>query len=310
MRSRNIKPGFFKNYELADCGMAAQLLYIGLWCLADKEGMLLDRPRFIKAEIFPYSDVDINRELTVIELLGNIRRYEVDGIRLIEVVNFKKHQSPHHTEKKSELPKLTDEQHITYCKLKEKTITVNSPLSDGGNPPDSLIPDSLIPDSLIPDSLIPDSLIPDSLIPDSLIPEVNISDEMFTAQKSKKQNHVEKKDPSGKEILAMFGINGQVATDFLKVRKAKRTPLTVTAMEGIAKEALKAGLPVADAVAISTENGWVGFKANWNWQDNVKLRGGYKTAEDLRKEETQRAKAAFLARSKVIEGEVVNERQG
>ena len=162
-RSRNIKPGFFKNYELADAGMAAQLLFAGLWCLADNEGRLEDKPRLIKAEIFPYYQVDINRELTVMERLKFIYRFQLDGLSIIEIINFKKHQNPHHTEKKSTLPSY--EKYKEYCKnniIETNTcsnngeLTVNSPLYNGGNPADSLIPDSLIPDSSIPDSSIPD----------------------------------------------------------------------------------------------------------------------------------------------------------
>lgn len=145
MRARNIKPGFFKNPELADAGPIAQMLCIGLWCMADKEGRLKDQPRVIKAEVFPYYDVDVHRELTVIQRLGHIRRYKVDGIAVIEVINFRKHQSPHHTERASSLPSY---QAGSDCFITEHEIhgelTVNLPLENGGNPPDSLIPDSPI----------------------------------------------------------------------------------------------------------------------------------------------------------------------
>jgi hypothetical protein len=145
MRARNIKPGFFKNPDLADAGPAAQLLCIGLWCMADKEGRLKDQPRVIKAEVFPYYEIDVNRELTVIQRLGHIRRFEVGGIKVIEVINFRKHQSPHHTERGSELPEYDG---VSDCFVTEHEIhgevTVNSPLENGGNPSDSLIPDSLI----------------------------------------------------------------------------------------------------------------------------------------------------------------------
>ena len=145
MRARNIKPGFFKNPDLADAGPAAQLLCIGLWCMADKEGRLKDQPRVIKAEVFPYYEIDVNRELTVIQRLGHIRRFEVGGIKVIEVINFRKHQSPHHTERGSELPEYDG---VSDCFVTEHEthgeVTVNSPLHNGGNPSDSLIPDSLI----------------------------------------------------------------------------------------------------------------------------------------------------------------------
>lgn len=131
MRARNIKPGLFKNEVLGCADPLLTLLFEGLWCMADKEGRLEDRPLRIKAEIFPYREIpDINGYLTQLERMGFIRRYKVKEAALIEVLNFKKHQSPHHTEKKSELP-----------------APVNSPLEHGENPPDSLIPDSLIPDS-------------------------------------------------------------------------------------------------------------------------------------------------------------------
>jgi hypothetical protein len=128
MRSRNIKPGLFRNELLGAADPLLTLLFQGLWCIADREGRLEDRPLRIKAEVFPYRDVpDIHGYLTQLEKMGFIFRYRVKEAGLIQVVNFKKHQSPHHTEKKSQLP-----------------APVNSPLEHGENPPDSLIPDLLI----------------------------------------------------------------------------------------------------------------------------------------------------------------------
>jgi hypothetical protein len=157
-RARNIKPKFFKNDDLADLGPLAQLLFAGLWCLADKDGRMEDKPRFIKAEIFPYYECDVNGELTKLERLGFVKRYTTKGIGVIEVLNFKKHQTPHHTEKASELPAEEPESAakphgITTPEINGES-TVNSPKQDGENPPDSLIPDSLSTDTglLIPDA--------------------------------------------------------------------------------------------------------------------------------------------------------------
>jgi hypothetical protein len=136
MRSRNIKPGIFKNEILGVADPLLTLLFAGLWLLADREGRLEDRPQRIKAEVFPYRDnLDIHRYLTELERIGFVQRYKVGELVLIQVLNFTKHQNPHHTEKKSELP-----------------APVNSPLSHGEYPADSLIPDSLIPDRKTPES--------------------------------------------------------------------------------------------------------------------------------------------------------------
>ncbi len=56
MRIRNIKPGFWTNEDLADCTDRQNLLFIGLWMLADKNGCLEFRPRRIKAELFALRD--------------------------------------------------------------------------------------------------------------------------------------------------------------------------------------------------------------------------------------------------------------
>ena len=47
------------------------------------------------------------------------------------------------------------------------------------------------------------------------------------------------------------------------MRKAKRAPLTDTALKGIRREAGKAGIPLADAIAYCVERNWVGFNAGW-----------------------------------------------
>ena len=55
----------------------------------------------------------------------------------------------------------------------------------------------------------------------------------------------------------------QVWADFLQVRKAKRSPLTATALAGIEREAAKAGIGLQQALEVCCESGWVGFKADW-----------------------------------------------
>lgn len=145
-RARNIKPGFFVNDALIELDFGTRLLFIGLWTLADKSGRLEDRPKKIKIGVFPADDVDVTVMLDSLESSGFIKRYEINGLRYIQIVNWDKHQRPHHTEKASEIP---DE---------HGCLTVKSPLhnepstSDNHqNPPDSLIPDTGFTDSLIPE---------------------------------------------------------------------------------------------------------------------------------------------------------------
>ncbi|EMU0576346.1 helix-turn-helix domain-containing protein [Neisseria gonorrhoeae] len=64
-------------------------------------------------------------------------------------------------------------------------------------------------------------------------------------------------------LLADYGITGQVAADFLQVRKAKRQPLTETAMRLIAADAEKCGMTALQAAEYAIASGWGSFRADW-----------------------------------------------
>lgn len=103
-RSRNIKPGLYKNEDLAECSIWARYLFPGLWMLADREGRLEDRPKRIKGELLPFDGQDVDPLLKELESHGFIQRYTVGDISVIQIRSFLKHQAPHFTEKPSVLP--------------------------------------------------------------------------------------------------------------------------------------------------------------------------------------------------------------
>lgn len=107
-RCRNIKPGLAKNEVLAELGPHAQLLFALLPCYADREGRLEDRPKRLKAEIFPYYDVDVDALLQSLADCEEafVVRYEIDGNRYLQITNFDRHQAPHHKEQESAIPCL------------------------------------------------------------------------------------------------------------------------------------------------------------------------------------------------------------
>jgi hypothetical protein len=58
-------------------------------------------------------------------------------------------------------------------------------------------------------------------------------------------------------------IDEKVWNDFLVLRRAKKLPLTDSALNGIVREAGKAGLNLQEAIVVCCERGWAGFKAEW-----------------------------------------------
>ena len=160
MRSRNIKPGFFKNEILGVLDPLARILFSGLWCMADREGRLEDRPLRIKIEVLPYDNCDVEDLLKGLQENGFIQRYEVNGEGYIQIVNFLKHQNPHIREKASEIPPFPVE--AEGDNSQDTGETQNSPVQAQyknnvctGEAEKSMEPARLIPDSLIPDSGFP-----------------------------------------------------------------------------------------------------------------------------------------------------------
>jgi len=110
LRTRYLKPGFFENEDLAVLPASTRLLFAGLWLVADKQGRLRDRPARIKGELFPYDNTNVERGLKQLADAGFIKRYEVDGQRLIWVPAWSRHQHPHPHEPESTLPRHEQDQ--------------------------------------------------------------------------------------------------------------------------------------------------------------------------------------------------------
>jgi hypothetical protein len=66
------------------------------------------------------------------------------------------------------------------------------------------------------------------------------------------------------------GVTDDVWRDFVKLRNAKKSPITQTALRGIEREAQKAGIDLQQALEVCCERGWAGFKAEWMNKDQPK----------------------------------------
>lgn len=156
-RSRNIKPGLFKNEILGESDPIHTIMFAGLWTLADKRGRLEDRPKRIKAEIFPYRfDLDPCLSLAWLNDNSFINRYSVDDEKYIQIVSWNEHQSPHHKEIESIIPAFDEsnkehtKQQVIHAQSKHGSSMDQACFKEIASFP--LIPDSL---NLIPDAGYP-----------------------------------------------------------------------------------------------------------------------------------------------------------
>jgi len=71
------------------------------------------------------------------------------------------------------------------------------------------------------------------------------------------------RNPRATQIEKPSGVSEQVWNDFIALRKAKRAPLSATALSVIAKEAEKAAMHIEEALTECVTRGWQSFKAEW-----------------------------------------------
>ncbi len=100
-RIRTIKPEFFTSEDIVGLSAFARLLYIAIWCEADKEGRMLWKPKTLKMRYFPADGIDIHEVAAEILDAGLVCLYG-DGMAYIPT--FKTHQHLNPRESASKLP--------------------------------------------------------------------------------------------------------------------------------------------------------------------------------------------------------------
>ena len=154
MRSRNLKPGYFRNELLAECDPLARLLFGGLWLCADRAGRMEYRPKRLKADVLPYDNCDIDELVTQLERRRFVQRYLSDGVTYLAINSFRKHQNPHCKEPPSTIPEPSPQSYAVPMLVPDKTDTSTVQEQDSHSSRTEVA--RLIPDSLL---LIPDSKV-------------------------------------------------------------------------------------------------------------------------------------------------------
>lgn len=73
----------------------------------------------------------------------------------------------------------------------------------------------------------------------------------------------EKEKETKKKVVMPDGVTESVWQDWLTLRKTKKAAVTQTALDGIEREARKAGVSLQVALETCCARGWTGFKAEW-----------------------------------------------
>lgn len=92
-RIRHIKPEMFEHVEWAEMTIYARYAGVGSWTRCDKHGRFDWHPKSLKHSILPFDDVDFESLMNEWVDRGFVERYEVDGHRYGQWINWSKHQA-------------------------------------------------------------------------------------------------------------------------------------------------------------------------------------------------------------------------
>lgn len=102
-RIRTIKPEFFTSADICSLPPLARLLYVALWCEADREGRLVWNPATFKIRYLPGDNCKIDQLCAALVDARLVLLYEMDGEQLAVIPSFPIHQQVNNRESPSRL---------------------------------------------------------------------------------------------------------------------------------------------------------------------------------------------------------------
>jgi len=251
VKIRSIKPDFWKSETVAGLPFEARLFFIGLWNLADDYGRFRAHPKIVRGELLPFDDdAPVDRWLEQIADAGLIVLYEVDGTRYGWVRGFSEHQKIDRRAA-SRLPEPSP-QHLVGHADHEPT-----PADDPADPAGNVAEPADSPG--------------DPAEVRALDTETEMEMEVVPARgagRAETAREPRRRDASEGTTRAAApprppDVPESVWNDWVALRKAKRAKVSLTALQGLRREAAKAGMSLAAALEHAVTQGWQGFRADW-----------------------------------------------
>lgn len=120
-RIRTVKPELFRHEGLYEAeqetGLPLRLAFIGLFTVADREGIFRWQPRQLKLDVMPYEQIDFSRVLDALATRGFLVRYACAGEEYGVIPTFRKHQVINNRERPSDFPGIEQADRVIECEI-------------------------------------------------------------------------------------------------------------------------------------------------------------------------------------------------
>jgi hypothetical protein len=227
-RIRTIKPEFPQSESMGKVSRDARLCFVQMWTIADDSGRLRGNSRMLASLLFPYDD----------DAPGLIDCWLLELEQSACIVRYVAEGSTY----------IQIANWLSHQKIDKPSPSKIPPPEEGSR-------------------ILANPLERSSLDQGSRTKDQGEDQGGEVDQPAPKREEPQAPASLNVRDLEALGVDKQHAQDWLKVRKAKRAPLTLTAWEELETEARKAGISAAQAVAVCARKSWQGFNASWKWRD-------------------------------------------
>ena len=94
--------------------------------------------------------------------------------------------------------------------------------------------------------------------------DINVISQRYQDDSPETETETEtKREKKATSVACPEGLDNSLWIDFLTMRKAKKLPMTQTALDVLTKQAEKIGWTLAQVIEECVNRGWGGFKAEW-----------------------------------------------
>jgi hypothetical protein len=125
-RLRTVKPEFWTDERVGEVSVTARLLFIATWNFADDYGGVDRSAKQLKAQAFPYDNIDCEPLIQELLQVGLLIEYEVGGKKYLHINGFRKHQKV----EKPAKPRIPLYEHSTSP---PRVLPESSPTSSGSS---------------------------------------------------------------------------------------------------------------------------------------------------------------------------------
>lgn len=264
-RIRSIKPDFWTDEKLVELSLEARLFFIGTWNFADDNGNVHRSAKKLKMQIFPADTIDCETIIQSLIAHGLLTEYSVNGNQYLHINGFRKHQVINRPSKS-----LIPEPDLSHANA------ITSHYTEEFNE-DSLNDDEVLhDDSVNTHGVLTEDSLTEGKGKERKRKGINTTPLTPQGEICKKSSHKNKFSCTHKPDK----VSEPVWSDFVTLRKAKRAPLSQTALQGIEREAEKAKISLEAALSMCCERGWQGFQASWLSETSMQAKVAQKPPPD------------------------------